>query len=182
MRKLLIMFALIITGNAFAQEKPKEVKEETEIKTVKIKDDKQIKEKKLKVVTRETESVELDEKDKYKVNQDRVKAPKKVEKMVFVDNDDDSTYDLLTKETYYIIGDEKYLFTPNNKGFDIAFNRDEDKFVKVDKVWATSTDGYYLLNGQMHSGIGYFDKDGNFTVEYYDKDTDKIEVKTYMRK
>ena len=181
MRNLILALALIISVSAFAQEKPKEIKEETEVKTVKIKEGNETKERKLKVVTRETANVELDEKDRKKVNQDRVEAPKKVEKKVYVDNDDDNSYDLLTKETYYIIGDDKYLFTPNNRGFDIAFNRNEDKFVKVGKVWATSNDGYYLLNGQLHNGIGYFDKDGNFTIEYYNKDTDKIEVKTYMR-
>ena len=182
MKKLAILFALVISASAFAQEKPKEVKEETEIKTVKIKEGNDTKEHKLKVVTRETANVELDARDRKKVNQDRVEAPKKVEKKVFVDNDDDNSYDLLSKETYYIIGDEKYRFTPNNNGFDIAFNRDAEKFVKVGKVWATSNDGYYLLNGQLHNGIGYFDKDGNFTIEYYNKETDKIEVKTYMRK
>lgn len=184
MKNLIVLIAIIFSGNLFAQETPKEVKQETEVKTVKIKDADKTTEKKVKVVTRETASVELDKKDQNKTNQDRVEATKKIEKRVFVDNDNDDNYDMLTQETYYVLGDEKYMFTPNKKGFDIAFdkNKDNDHLIKVGKAWATSTNGYYILNGEMQSGIGYFDSNGNFAVEYYNKDTDQVEVKTYMKK
>jgi len=182
MKKILLMLAMIVFGTTIAQEKkPTEVKEETEIHTVKVKTDKGTTEKKTKVVTKESASVELDKKDKNKVNQDQVESTKKVEKAVFVDNDNDNEddYKFLTKETYYVSGDENYVFTPNNRGFDITFNKNNDHLIKIGKAWNSSTDGYYILNGQMHNGIGYFDSNGNFTVEYYNKDTDQIETKTY---
>ncbi|GGK29412.1 hypothetical protein GCM10007962_24560 [Yeosuana aromativorans] len=183
MKNLMLLIAIILSGNAFAQEKPKEVKQETEVKTVKTTDSDKTTEKKVKVVTRETASVELDKKDQNKTNQNRIKATKKVKKTVSVDNDNDNNYDVLSQETYYILGDEKYMFTPNKKGFDIAYdkNKDNDHLIKVGKAWSTSTNGYYILNGNMHSGIGYFDSNGNFAVEYYNKDTDQVEVKTYIK-
>jgi hypothetical protein len=183
MKNLIYICLLLLAGNAFAQDKPKEVKEEVEVRTLKSKDEDKTVEKKLKVVTRETASVELDKKDKNKTNQDRVKSQKTVEKTVMIDNDDDNAYDVLTQETYYVAGDEQYMFTPNKRGFDIAFdkNKENDHYVKVGKAWTTSTHGYYILNGNMHSGIGYFDADGNFNIEYYNKDTDQVEVKTYKK-
>jgi bifunctional ADP-heptose synthase (sugar kinase/adenylyltransferase) len=183
MKNLMLLIAIILSGNVFAQETPKEVKQETEVKTVKIKDSDKTTEKKVKVVTRETALVELDKKDKNKTDQNRVESTKKIEKTVFIDNNNDDNYDMLTQETYYVLGDGKYMFTPNKKGFDIAFdkNKDNDHLVKVGKAWTTSRNGYYILNGDMHSGIGSFDSDGNFSVEYYNKDTDQVEVKTYMR-
>ena len=183
MKNLLLLIAIILSGNLFAQEKPKELKQETEVKTITTKDANKTTEKKIKVVTTETASVELADKDKNKTNQDRIEATKTVKKTVFIDNDNDDNYDFLTEETYYVLGDEKYMFTPNKRGFDIAFdkNKDNNQFNKVGKAWVTSTSNYYILNGDMHSGIGYFDTNGNFAVEYYNKDTDQVEIKTYMR-
>lgn len=181
MKNLILLIAIILSGNLFAQETPKDVKQETEVKTVKIKDADKTTEKKLKVVTRETSLVELDKKDENKTNQNRVESTKKIEKTVFVDNNSDDNYDMLTQETYYVLGDEKYMFTPNKKGFDIKFDEDNNNLIKVGNAWTTSRNGYYILNGDMQSGIGSFDSDGNFSVEYYNKDTDQVEVKTYMK-
>jgi hypothetical protein len=183
MKNLILVIAIMLSANLFAQESPKEVKKETEVKIIKTKDADKTTEKKVKVITSETESVELDKKDKNKINQNRIGATKKVEKTVIIDNDDDDNYDVLTQETYYILGDETYMFTPNKKGFDIAFDKKKDNnhLIKVGKAWTTSNDGYYILNGDMHSGIGYFDSNGNFAVEYFNKETNQVEVKTYMR-
>ncbi|WP_166966539.1 hypothetical protein [Yeosuana marina] len=183
MKNVIVLIAILLSVNLFAQEAPTEVKKETEVKTIKTKDADKTTEKKIKVVTSETASVELDKKDKNKVNQDRIGATKKVEKTVSIDNDDDNNYDVLSQETYYILGEENYRFTPNEKGFDITFdkNKDNNHFIKVGKAWTTSNDSYYILNGEIHSGIGYFDSNGNFAVEYFNKETNQVEVKTYMR-
>ena len=180
MKKLIYLGALLICTVAMAQEKAKEVKEETEVKTIRVKDNDKTTEKKVKVVTRETTNVELDENDKNKVNQDRITSPTKVEKLVMVDDGKDNRYDFLTKETYYVLGDQKCLFTPNDRGFDIAFGSD-DESVKITKALTSSNQGYYIIGGGTHSGIGYYDSNGNFVVEYYNKDTNNVEMKTYKK-
>lgn len=181
MKNLIYVSAFLLCTGVFAQEKPKEVKEETEVKVVKSNNGKKNVEQKVKVVTRETANVELDKNDAKKVNQDRIKATKKVEKMVMVDNDGDNSYEFLTKETYFVSGDQNYKFTPSNTGFDIAFDNDNDKFIKVGKAWTTSNNSVYLIRGKMHNGIGYFDAEGNFVIEYYNKDTSKMETTIYSR-
>ncbi|MCF7560727.1 hypothetical protein L3X39_08760 [Sabulilitoribacter multivorans] len=181
MKNIIYVCALLLcTSSLMAQEKPKETKEETEVKVVKIKDGDKTTEKKVKVVTRETASVKLNEKDKNKVNQDRVNTSTKVEKMVMVDNDNDENYDVLSKETYYKIGDKNYLFKPSDRGFDIAFNKDKAMFIPVEKALNTNANGHYLVNGESYTGIGYFNKEGNFVIQYYDNEKDSIETKTYV--
>ena len=181
MKNIIYAFALLVCSTAIAQEKPSEVSEEVEVKTVEYKNGDATTEKKVKVITRETSNVKLDKKDKNKVNQDRLKATKKVEKMVMVDDDADNDYDTLSKITYYVIGESEFMFTPNNRGFDIAFNNDKKKFVNSQMALKTGAKGNYIVRGEAQHGIGYFDVDGNFVVEYYNEDTDAIEVKTYNR-
>lgn len=181
MKNLIYIGVFLFCIGGFAQEKPKEVKEESQIKVVKTREGNRNVEKKVKVVTRETADVELDKNDAKKVNQDRIKATKKVEKMVMVDNDDDDSYDLLSKETYFVSGDENYKFSPSNQGFDIAFDNDNNKFINIGKAWSTNANGSYIIRGKMHNGIGYFDADGNFIIEYYNKDSNEIETIIYKR-
>ncbi|MGB5419043.1 hypothetical protein [Algibacter sp.] len=177
---IFICTLLLFTNAAIAQEKQVDIKEESEIKTVKVKDAEKTTEKKLKVITRETTSIELDENDKNKVNQERVNATSKVEKMIMADNDDDDDYDVLTSETYYKIGEENYLFKPSNRGFDIAFKKNESVFVPIEKALNTNANGHYLVKGDTYSGIGYFNKVGHFVIQYYDEKMDSIETKTYI--
>tara|TARA_R110002049_G_scaffold188124_9_gene356430 strand:- start:1575 stop:2132 length:558 start_codon:yes stop_codon:yes gene_type:complete len=180
MKTYVYLFAFLFVGYAMAQEKPKEVKEKVETKTVKVNDGEKTTEKKVKVITRETTSVKLDEKDKNEVNQDRVNSISKVEKLIMVDNDVDGDYDFLTKETFYKIGDKNYLFKPNKRGFNIAFNNNKSKFEPVESALSTSKNGHYLVNGETYAGIGYFNSNNDFVIEYYDKDTDGIKTKTYL--
>jgi len=174
---------LVLSVGAYVQEKkPKEVKEETEVKVVKVKDNEKTTENKVKTVTRETANVELDEKDKNKTNQDRVNSISKVEKEVYVDNDKNDNYDFLTKETFYKFDDKEYVFTPiTNRGFGIAYNMKNRKAVEMGNSYITSVDGYYIVENKNHSGIGHFDENGNFIVEYYNKATKQVEVKSYLK-
>jgi|TARA_R110000737_G_scaffold253568_1_gene262918 hypothetical protein len=102
----------------FTQKKPKEVKQETEVKTVKTNHGEKVTKKSVKVATRETSNIELDKNDKNnknKIDQDRVSSTIKVEKEVYIDNDD-SGYNSLSKETYYISKGRTYIFSPIEKG------------------------------------------------------------------
>ncbi len=180
MKNTIYMLALFVVGTAFAQEKPSEVEEKVETKTIKVNDGEKITEKKVKVVTRETNSVELDKKDENEVNQNRVNSISKVEKMVMIDDDEDGDFDFLTKETSYKIGDKSYLFKPNDRGFNIAFNNNESKFVTIENAFNTNKKGNYYINSAAYNGIGYFDNSGNFVIEYYDKDSDSLKSKTYL--
>tara|TARA_R110001583_G_scaffold32257_1_gene110363 strand:- start:194 stop:751 length:558 start_codon:yes stop_codon:yes gene_type:complete len=179
MKTYVYLFVFLFVGYAMAQEKPKEVQEKVETKTIKVNDGEKTTEKKVKVITRETTAVKLDEGDKDKVNQERVENVSKVEKMVLVDDDEDGEYDFLTKDTYFKLNDKNYVIKPNNRGFDIAFNKDKSKFMVVENVLSTNRDGHYLVHGESYAGFGYFTSSHDFVIEYYDKDTDSIKIKTY---
>ncbi|TNJ46419.1 hypothetical protein KFZ70_13370 [Tamlana fucoidanivorans] len=182
MKKIVFVLAILISGTVMAQEEPTEIKEESKVKTIKYKDGKETKEKKLKVVTRETANVELDKRDAHKVNQKRIDATKKVEKVIMIDDDSDEAFDVLTKTTYFVKGDDNYKFIPNNNGFDIAFDNDNNRFVKVGKAWSSQAKGNYIVRGKMHNGIGYFDTAGNFVIEYYDEKSQSIKTKVYKKR
>jgi len=182
MKNVMYICLFLFVGTVFAQEKPKEVKEEVEVKTVKVKDNEKTTENKVKVVTRETSDIVFDEEDKNKMDKDRIPSTTKVEKKVYVDNDASDSYDILTSETYYKINDGNYVFSPVEKGFVISQGVKNDKSKSIGKSYASSVKGYYIVDGASHSGIGYFDQNGNFVTEYYNKDTKQVEVKTYLKK
>lgn len=175
MKRVIYIGVLLITNTLFAQEQPKEIKEEVEVKTVKVKDNEKTTENKVKVVTRETSQVELDENDINKVNQNRLPTTSKVEKMVYVDNA------VLTNETSYKMDEGNYVFSPSAAGFEMSQSTSNNQSQNIGRSWASSIKGYYIVDGASHSGIGYFDQNGNFVTEYYNKDTKQVEVKTYLK-
>lgn len=181
MKNLLFIAALILSGTLIAQDKPTEVKKETEVKTVKTNHGAKTTAKSVKVVTKETSNIELDENDKDKIDQSRVEATTKVEKDVYVDNDDNTGYNMLTTETYFISDGGTYAFSPNDKGFGMNFNSEADDSVEIGNSWVSSNKAYYIVEGEAHSGIGHFNAEGDFVVEYYNKDTRQVEVKTYKK-
>ncbi|NJX15111.1 hypothetical protein [Tamlana crocina] len=181
MKYLAYIMAMFVFTTTWAQETPKEVKQETQVKTVKYDDGEATTEKKVKVVTRETADVKLDKKDKEKVNQQRVKSTKKVEKMLMVDDDNDAEFDLLTKTTHFVNDNGQYKFTPTNRGFDIAFDNDNNQFVEIGSAWTTQSGGNYIISGEVQNGIGYFNKNGDFVIEYYDETSNQIKTKIYTK-
>ena len=176
MKNLLFSAVFLISGTLLAQDNPKEVKQETEVTTVKTNHGDKTSAKSVKVVTKETSDIKLN-----KNNQDRVKSDTKVEKEVYVDNDDNTGYQFSTKDTYYISDGGSYIFSPHNQGFGINHNQDNATSVESAKSWVSSNDEYYIVEGEAHSGIGRFNANGDFVVEYYNKDTQKVEVKIYKK-
>ncbi|WP_298342701.1 hypothetical protein [uncultured Algibacter sp.] len=179
MKKLIYtMVALLIFSTAMAQEKPTEVKEEVKVKTIKQKNGENVTEKRIKMVTRETSNVELEESDIDKINQKRVDATTKVEKKIMVAKNSNN-FKTLSKATYYTIGDENYMFTPQPYGFDLENKNANDEFVIIAKAWVTEANGSYIIKGKTQNGVGYFDKEGNFVIDYYDEQSDSIKSTIY---
>ncbi|WP_152596219.1 hypothetical protein [Algibacter lectus] len=179
MKNYIYMFVLLVCGTSMAQEKPKEVKQETIEKTVKYNNGEEVTESKLKVISRETSNVELALDDKGKVDQQRVATTKKIETMVMVDDDLDPDYDLLSKETHYISNDKSFKFSPSDGGFNIIFDNNDNEFVVVGKAWSTKNPGSYIVKGETYNGIGYLTEKGEFVVEYYNVNSERIEMVSY---
>ena len=110
-------------------------------------------------------------------NSTRVATPMKVTKTIKLDRDNDPFYDSETKVVSYNLNNDSYSFTRNERGFAIATEQNLYGNARL-----TSINGYYLINMSDSSGIGYFNKDGDFVIEYYDKEKDKMVTKTFTSK
>lgn len=178
MKNLIYATVILLCGTAIAQEKPKEVKEEVKIKTIKYKDANGVKEKKIKMVKREEGSVKLKAGDSTKVNQSRIPSSTKVEETLLVNSNGDDTFKILDTETYFMSSNGAYRFTPSKSGFSIISKQNDDNAAEA---WETSN-GYYLIRGEdINNGIGHFENDGSFVVEYYCSDSDCVKKITYNR-
>ncbi|WP_418509920.1 hypothetical protein [Corallibacter sp.] len=173
MKTLLYITAFMFMISVHAQEKPKNVSEETNIKTVKINDGKKITEKKVKLTTREEQQVELAEEDKNKVNQTMVDSPSKVTKTLEVDNDGDAFYDSKFETAHYEFNDKVYNFKKNSEGF-LVSTKSKSDMSPLGNIIKSSKENHYFFKTNDYSGIGYFTDSGNFTIEYYDTNTNKL--------
>lgn len=179
MKNYIYIVVLLISGATIAQEKPKDVKIETIEKTIKYNDGDEVTESRLKVISRETSEVKLASDDKNKLNQERVPTRKKVETMILVDDDSDSDYDFITKETKFSNENKNYKFTPSIEGIDITFDNNSNEFIPVGKAWNSQKPGSYVVKSETYNGIGYFNQEGDFVVEYYNVDTQSLKTMVY---
>lgn len=179
MKNLIYTGIFLITGVMFAQEKPRSMTETTEVKTVKIDNGQEVVKNKVKVTTREEKQIKLDKDDAGKVNQDRViHDDKKVVKTIEIDNDNDPFYDSEIELVTYVRDGEEYSFVKNANGFDVSGSSNNKNFGNATR--SSIDDKYYLFNNEDYSGIGYFDDDGNFNIEYFDRSTNAIMISKFL--
>ncbi|WP_452226917.1 hypothetical protein [Lacinutrix cladophorae] len=180
MKNLIYIFSLLVfTTTAYAQSNnPVDVIEETKVKTVKVKEDGKLIEKKVKVNTVQKQEVKIDPKDRYDLNGNRMDTPIKVTKTVSVDNDKDANYETKTKVTYYKFDNADYAFIPDEKGFIVAVkNGDKDK--AFGKARYSANNMSYIVTTDEYTGVGYFDKNKTFVIEYYDGESDGLVTKEF---
>lgn len=103
-------------------------------------------------------------------NATRIFPEVKVTKTVRVDNDRDPFYESKNTIIYHTTDDGSYAFKANDKGFMIT---DKDD-AKTGSAILSFNKKYYILDIDNYSGIGYFNNDGNFVVEYYDSDSETL--------
>ncbi|WP_299336604.1 hypothetical protein [uncultured Psychroserpens sp.] len=175
MKHLIYVFSLLMITGAYAQNKPVDRVKETKVKTVKVNKDGEIVENKVKIVTTKEQEVKTDPDYKGTIDAPRVFPKVKVTKEISIDNDRDPFYDSKDTMMYYNKSDNRFAFKSNDKGF-IIFEENEKPFGLA--IQSTNKQ-YYLLDLNTNSGVGYFDKKGNFIVEYYNKDTGMMIVEAF---
>ncbi|WP_299228196.1 hypothetical protein [uncultured Psychroserpens sp.] len=167
MKNLIYAFSLLMITGAYAQNKPVDKVEETKVKTIKVEKDGKIVENKIKVTTKKEQEVMTDPNYEGTVNAPRVFPEVKVTKTVSIDNDNDPFYDSKDEIIYFTNNDSKYAFTSNESGF--LMSDDNNKMFAT--AVRSSNSQYYILDINNYSGVGYFNDEGNFVVEYYNSDT-----------
>lgn len=179
MKNLIYICLFLLTGNIWAQEKPKNVSEESTLKTVKTNNGSVIVEKKIKVTTREEQNVEFAIEDEDKRDKDVVNSPVKVKKTIEIDDDMDNSFESKTEIAYYEFEGKQYNFKKVNNGFSVLVEKNEtpDNYGNIVKF---KRENHYLFQNGNETGIGYFNEDGSFTIEYYDKDTRTIRSQEFV--
>lgn len=175
MKHLIYAFSLLMVTGAYAQNKPVDKVEETKTKTIKVKKDGKIVENKVKVTTTKEQSVITQKKDNSTINNTRVFPEVKVTKTISIDNDNDPFYEATDKIVYYTDDDGTYLFTSNKKGFTMSDAQQNS----IGYAARSSNNQYYILNMNNYSGVGYFNNEGYFVVEYYNSDLERLVVKEF---
>ncbi|MCK8481859.1 hypothetical protein [Psychroserpens algicola] len=167
MKYLIYTFSLLMVAGAYAQNKPVDKVEETKVKTIKTVEDGKVVENKVKVTTKKEQEVMTDPNYKGTIDAPRVFPKVKVTKTVSVDNDHDPFYESKDKIIYYTKDKNTFKFKAEDKGFMMADEND----VMLGSAILSLNKQYYILDINNYSGIGYFNSEGNFVVEYYNSDT-----------
>lgn len=179
MKNLIYIFSLLIGLGAYAQNNnPVDVTEETTVKTVKEKVNGKIVEKKIKVKTLQTQEVKIDPKYRYDLNGKRMDTPIKVTKTIQVDKDNDVAYDTKTKVTYYKFKDKDYSFIPDEQGFVVSV-KEGDKDVTFGTARYSAKNMSYIFTTDTYTGVGYFDENKTFVIEYFDGKSDGLVTKEF---
>jgi hypothetical protein len=179
MKNVIYICLFLFVGNVFSQEKPKNISEVEKIKTTKVNNGEGIVEKKIKVTTREEQAIEFDEKDKNKTDKDIIESPVKVKKTIEIDNDNDRLYDSMVEIGYYEFEGNRYNFRKMNNGFLVSSDNKENSnsFGNIERF---NKENHYLFRNAETTGIGYFNNEGNFIIEYYDKKSGELVSKEFM--
>ena len=119
--------------------------------------------------------VKFAESQKHQLNQDRVLAPIAVTKTFMIDNDKDPFYDKVTKVKYYNMGDKKYAFRAEGNSLNMSYIVDEEE-VNIGKAIRSQRNNYYVISSKEMNGVGYFTKENDFVLEYYDQESDDTKI------
>ncbi|MGM5471079.1 hypothetical protein ACS386_12440 [Flavobacteriaceae bacterium LMO-SS05] len=179
MKNIICISLLLLTAPVFAQEKPKNVSEEVETTTIKVNNGTEVKEKKVKVTTRKEQHIKLDEKDKNKMDQDIVESPVKVKKTIEIDYDGDNSYDSKVEVGYYEFEGKRYHFKKMNNGF-LVSSENKQNPNDFGSIVRFNKENHYLFRNADTIGIGYFNTEGNFVIEYYDKKSGELVSQEFM--
>lgn len=154
------------------------------IKTTEVKKAKKVNEKgevyntKVKVVTQKEKEMKFDPKQKHKLNQDVVESPITVDKTIMVDNDSDAFYDTKTKVKYFKYKGNKYDFLIDKNNLLITYKLD-DKDITSARAIKSMNNNFYIVEGKEFNGVGYFNKYGDFIIEYRNNESKKVEYAVF---
>ncbi len=175
----MILLIALMGISVYGQKSPVDKKEETKTKVIRVKSEKDTIETKMQVKTKEEQEVRTVKNPNHPINQDQVQTPKKITTITVFDLDDDPFYDEQHTEKYYTYNNKTYKFEPSEYGFQMSNDKATANDNPFGKARLTSVSRFYLIESDGHNGIGYFNKDGSFVVEYYDPMKNKMVVKEY---
>ncbi|UJH91798.1 hypothetical protein LZ575_03790 [Antarcticibacterium sp. 1MA-6-2] len=90
------------------------------------------------------------------------------------------SYYNIQESSDYTFNDEKFRFTPDEKGINI-FRIENNKEIPIGKLRRTTSDGFYIMTTTADPDIsfGRFDQQGNFRTYKYDRAADRVTEEDY---
>jgi len=174
--KKLVLSSVLVLSMTFGFAQNKDVLEETVTKTKTIVDNQGAEKVSKSTVVRQEQAVELSQEDQNKVNQSRIDAPTKVTTHQTVIQGDSKV--MLDKKATFVCNGSDCDFTPQADGFTIASLDDAG----LNATTYVSSNKNFIVETEKGNGIGYFDGNGDFVVEYYDKTTNELIKRVYSSK
>jgi len=179
MKKFMILASLLIVAYTNAQNV--DSIETTKVETVADTINGVAVSKRIKTITKKEQAVQLDSADKGKIDANRVFPATKVEKTVMVDYDSDPFYDDVTTIKYFELNNKKYAFRKSGDGF-IMNVLDKDGETLSGNARQAKSGPYYIVNSDAFNGIGYFNKEKKFVLEFYNTKTEALETIEFIEK
>lgn len=173
MKHILYATIFLVTSVFYAQVTPKNISEETTTKTIKVDDGKKVSEKTMKVTTREEQDIKFDESDYGKTDKDIILTPTKVTQTTEIDDETNPYYNSKVEVIYYKYNNGDYVFKRNENGF-LVSAVNSDLLTDFGHVINTSRSNNYVFKSKDYSGVGYFDSNNNFVIEYYDVNKNSV--------
>ncbi len=174
MKKVIFMISCFAFGVIGAQNV--DLVKTTKVDVVKDTIDGKIIERSVKTITIKEQPVKFDPADKGKLNQDRVFPATKVTKTFYIDNDNDPFYEKINTVKYYQKNGRKYSFKSSDDGFSISSIDSKNREEASGNASKSLASPYYIITASDFDGVGYFDDNNNFVIEYYDEKERKLKV------
>ncbi|MGJ8592991.1 MAG: hypothetical protein ACSHXF_10605 [Aquaticitalea sp.] len=178
MKKIIYIFSLLVVSGMYAQEKtPVDKMEETKTTTTTVdKNGEKIVVSKVKETTRKEQEIKTKQKGGNTVDGDKIDTPIQVTKTIQIDSDWDPFYNAKDKMASYSLRGENVDFSSNSNGFLMSSSQNKT----YGEARKSAQSHFYLTTIDGNPGVGYFDQNGNFVVEYYDQQNDRMVHETYV--
>lgn len=122
-----------------------------------------------------SQNIELKDAESKKLNKDIQPTPVQVTATTTVSGDGVPTQ-VIDRSSFYTMNGERYQFVGDRAGYRISSTGNAN----YGTLRKTSNNNY-IYTTKDRTSVGYFDANGNFVVETYDKNTDGITVETYTK-
>ena len=164
-------------SSIYAQEKkPVDKMEETKTTTTTInKNGEKVSKNTVKETTKKEQEIKTVQRKGNTPDGDKIDTPVKVTKTIEISSDSDPFNSASNNIVHYNYNDEKFTFTPDDNGFLMTLPENSS----YGQARKSASNHFYLMTLNGHPGVGYFNSNGNFVVEYYDKENDAMVIQSY---
>lgn len=174
MKTLFYISILLLGTYSFAQTKPVDEMKTTQIKTQTVEEDGKLVTKQVKVVTEKKQEVKTDPSKSGQIDAPMIETPTKVTKTISVNTNNNGRFKALSKITYYTFNDHVYGLQTTNTGYELS-RKVNNKNMPYGTARRTQNKDIYVITTKHYSGVGYFNQNNDFIIEYYDKDKKMIQ-------